>query len=164
MRSSRPFLATIALVAFAAMALTACSSGEPTAVEPAAEEIETQVEEQQSTVDETLNSAQATVGELAAALGGLEARINGLQVNSDLQEIQRKLNNAIEETGDRKIAALEELSAAFDNVIAKIDAAATKLPEGGELRVKLEDFSGQLKDVQTSLAEAADSYETTPTP
>lgn len=156
-------LALVVVGALFGTMLVGCAEETPTAVEPATEEIEQQVEEKQATVDETINSAQAAVGDLAAAVGGLEARIDGLQISSDLQEIQRKLNSAISEVGDKKVAALNELSTAFSNVIAKVDEAAAELPEGGPVRTELESFSQKLKDTQASLATAAASYEASST-
>ena len=114
-------------------------------------------------MDEALNSAQAKVSDLAAAAGGLEARISGLQVNSDLQELQRKLTAAIGDAGDKKKQAIDELSSSFNDLIARVEAAAAKLPEGGPVRTELDDFVAQLKDVQANLATAAASLEASST-
>ena len=163
-RSRGWVLSILAVTLLLVVALTGCGEKEPTAVEPAAEQIEQQADQTEANVDETINAAQEKVSELAAAVGGLEARISGLQVNSDLQEIQRKLTSAIDEAGDKKVAALEDLSTAFANVIAKVDEVAAKLPEGGPVQTELKDFSAKLTDVQTSLADAAASYEVSSTP
>lgn len=165
MRKMERMLIVLALVVTAAIVLTGCtsSSEEPTAVEPATEQIEEQVEEQKTSVDEVLNNAQEAVGDLAAAAGTLEARVDGLKIQSDLQQLQRELSAAAEEVGDKKIAAIEALSARFTDLIDKIEAAAAKLPEGGPVRVELEDFAQQLKDIQADLAEAAVSYEASET-
>ena len=162
MRRRPQLLAVLALTLLAATALTACSQNSTT-TQPAKEQIQQQTQQKQQAVDDALNSAQAKVKELAAAVGGLEARISGLQVSSDLQEIQRKLTAAIGEAGDKKVAAIDQLSSSFDNLIAKVDTAAAKLPSGGPVRTELEGFSAKLKDVQKSLADAAASYETSST-
>jgi hypothetical protein len=90
--------------------------------------------------------------------------VNGLQLNGDLQELQRKLTAAIGEAGDKKKAALDELSNSFNDLISKVDNAAAKLPSGGPVRSKLEDFSAKLKDAQASVTQAAASMEASSTP
>lgn len=160
-KTLRLAILTVALVA--AVALAGCAKQQST-VDAAKQKVEQQTKQAQASVDEALNSAQAKVKDLSSAVGGLEARVNGLQLNSDLQEIQRKLTNAIGETGAKKKAALEELSTSLNNLIAKVDTAAAKLPAGGPVRTKLEDFSKKLKDIQASLAAAAASVETSSTP
>ena len=102
MQKMKRFVVVLAVVIVASLALTACAPQTPTAVEPAKEQVDQQTSQDQATVDEALNSAQAKVSDLAAAAGGLEARISGLQVNSDLQELQRKLTAAIGDAGDKK--------------------------------------------------------------
>ena len=165
MNKTARLFALVVIGALVATALVGCApEGEPSAVVPATEAVEQQTEQRQATVDEALNAAQAAVNELVTIGDGLETRINGLQVNADLQEIQRKLTDAIGEAGDKKVAALEELSAAFDSLISRVDSAAAKLPEGGPVRTELEGFSQKLKDTQASLAEAAASYEASSTP
>ena len=165
MNKTARLFALVVIGALVATALVGCApEGEPSAFVPATEADEEQTEQQQATVDEALNAAQAAVNELVTIGDGLETRINGLQVNSDLQEIQRKLTDAIGEAGDKKVAALEELSTAFDSLIYRVDNAAAKLPEGGPVRTELESFSQKLKDTQASLAEAAASYEASSTP
>jgi hypothetical protein len=155
----------IVVCALVAPALVGCApESEPSAVVPATEAVEEQTSQQQASVDEALNSAQAAVNELVSVGDGLESRIKGLQIKSDLQEIQRKLTDAIGEAGDKKVAALDELSTAFDSLIYRLDMAAGKLPEGGTVRTELEGFSQQLKDTQASLAAAAASYEASSTP
>lgn len=163
MYKMRRFLVVLAIVAVASVALTACAPQTPTAVEPAKDQVDQQTSQDQATVDDALNSAQAKVSELAAAAGGLEARVNGLQVNSDLQEIQRKLTAAIGDAGDKKKQAIDELSGSFNDLIARVEAAAAKLPEGGPVRAELDDFVVQLKDAQASLATAAASYDASST-
>ena len=167
MRRTGWLIAILAIAVLAALGLGGCSSGSET-TEPADEQIQEQIdqttEQQQQSVDEILNSAQEKVDELVSAVGGLEARVSGLQINSDLQEVQRKLNDAVDEAGDKKKAAIEELSDLFNNLIYRVDLAAGKLPEGGPVRTELEDFSQQLKDVQADLADAAASYEASSTP
>ncbi len=137
------------------MAVAGCAPQTPTAVDPVTEEIEAQTDQQQSTVDDALNSAQATVNELITIGDGLETRIDGLQVKSGLQEIQRKLTRALEQTGDAKVAAVEEISSALNDLISRIETAASKAPAGGELQTELNGYAQQLKDVQASLTEAA---------
>lgn len=152
---------TILLIAALAIGmLVGCSApSEPTAVEPVQEGIEEQADTQQAAVDEALNAAQATVNELVSLGDGLETRVTGLQVKSDLQELQRKITNAIEQTGDAKIAALEELSDAFNNLIYRVEMAAGKAPAGGALQTELNDFAAKLKSAQADLAAAAASAE-----
>ena len=87
-----------------------------------------------------------------------------MQLSSDLQEIQRKLTNAIGEVGDKKTQALDELSTRFAALIERVDTAAAKLPAGGPVRTELEDFSAKLKDVQAEVAQAAASTDTSTTP
>jgi outer membrane murein-binding lipoprotein Lpp len=163
MRKTGWLLALLAVVVLSVMLLSGCSEQTPTAVEPATEEIEQTADEKQAEVDAALNDAQDKVSELAAAVGGLEARIDGLQLNSDLQEIQRKLTAAIEESGDKRAATLEEISDVFNTLIYRVDTAAAKLPAGGTVQTELTDFSTKLKDIQTSLADAAASYEASST-
>ena len=148
-----------AVCALAATALLGCASEQPTAVEPASQEIEEQSQQDQAVVDDALNSAQAAVAEFVSVGDGLETRVTGLQLRSDLQEIQRKLTNAIEQTGDAKIGALEELSSAFTDLIDRVETAAGKAPAGGEIQTELNAFAQQLKDVQASLAQAAAEYD-----
>jgi len=162
MRKTARLLGLVAIIVLLALALVGCQQED--AVGPAKEQVEQQTEETQQSVDEILNSAQDKVDQLVSAVGGLEARINGLQIKSDLQELQRKLNDAVEEVGDKKVAALEQLSDGFNDLIARVDMAASKLPEGGPVRTELEDFSRQLKDVQTDLSDAAASAEASATP
>lgn len=145
-----------------ALALTGCAKAQ-TALDTAKDKVNTQTEEKQAAVDAALNSAQDTVRTLAAAVGGLEARVSGLQINSDLQEIQRKLSAAIQDVGDKKVAALNELSDAFGNLIGKIQTAAGKLPAGGVLQTELNDFATKLMSTQANLAAAAASYEASST-
>jgi len=165
MTKTTRLLALIIAGVLAATAMVGCAPDqEPAAVVPATEAVEEQTEQDQAAVDEALNSAQAAVNEYVSLGDGLETRVNGLQINSDLQEIQRKLTDAIGEAGDKKVAALEEVSTAFDSLIYRVDLAASQLPEGGPVRTELEDFSQKLKDTRTSLAEAAASYEASGTP
>lgn len=167
MRRVRRSFVVVIIAALALMALTACSQQTETE-KSAGQQVEEQVEEQsgqsQQAVDDALNAAQDQVDELAAAVGGLEARISGLQIKSDLQEIQRKLTNAIDGAADKKVDAIEELSASFNNLIYRVNLAAGKLPEGGPVRVELEDFSKQLTSIQSDLADAAASIEASSTP
>lgn len=163
MRWIRQMVAIVAMAALASTVLVGCDQA-PTAVDAAKEQIQQQTEQKQATVDEALNSAQATVTALASAVGGLESRVNGLQVNSDLQEIQRKLTNAIGQAGDKKKAAIEELSQKFDELISRIDTAAGKLPVGGAVQTELTELSSKLKDVQTNLNAAAASIEVSSSP
>lgn len=146
--------------ALIATAVVGCApEQEPSAVVPAKEAVEEDAAQKEATVDEVLNSAQAAVNDYIEAGDGLETRVNGLQIKSDLQEIQRKLTSAINEAGDKKTAALQELSTAFESLIYRVDTAASKLPAGGEVQTELTAFSAKLKDTQASLAAAAASYE-----
>jgi len=162
MRRATRSLLLVGLALLAAFSMTACAQ-EPTAVEPAQDAVEEQADQTQESVDSVLNTAQDTVSELITVGAGLETRIDGLQINSDLQEIQRKLTSAIEGAGDKKVAALEEVSDAYNTLIYRVDTAAAKLPEGGAVRTELEDFSAKLKDAQVALADAAASYEASST-
>jgi len=160
MRNIKALLALVIITALAAMTLVGCSQPtEPTAIDQTQDQVEEQTDQNQATVDEALNSAQAAVSEYVSMGDGLETRVNGLKVKSDLQEIQRKLTNAIEQTGDQKVAALEELSEAFNNLIYRVEMAAGKAPAGGELQTELNDFATKLKGTQATLADAASSYE-----
>jgi len=163
MRGAARSLLLVALTALVAVSLMACAQ-EPTAVEPAQDAVEEQTDAQEQSVDDALNAAQDAVNDLVTLGDGLETRVTGLKVNSDLQEIQRKLTAAIDETGDKKVAALEAVSDAFNNLIFRVDTAAAKLPEGGAVRTELEDFSTRLKDAQTSVADAAAAAEASSTP
>lgn len=163
MRGTGRRFAVLAIAVLAAIALSACAPTTPTAVDAAKEQVDQKTEQKQASVDATLNSAQDKLGELAKSVGGLEARVNGLQVNSDLQEVQRKLTNAIGESGAKKKDALDALSTSFNDLIAKVEAAAAQLPEGGAVQTELTDFATQLRAVQTSLAEAAASYDSSAT-
>lgn len=145
-------------------ATVGCSEKQPTVVEPIQEEIEQESEATQQSVDDALNAAQATVNELVTAGDGIETRVDGLQIKSDLQELQRKLTSAIDEAADKKVAALDELTGAFADLIAKVDTAAAKLPVGGPVRTELEDFSRTLKETQSSLAAASAEASGTPSP
>jgi chromosome segregation ATPase len=163
MNGTRRLLAILVVTGLSAIALTGCAQ-KSADNKPVQEQVQQQTEQKQASVDEALNSAQAKVKEIASAAGDLEARVNGLQVSSDLQEIQRKLTNAIGEAGDKKKAALEEVSTFFNDLIARVDTAAGKLPQGGPVQTKLTDFSAKLKDAQTSVSAAAASYEASSTP
>lgn len=167
MRMSGRSVFVLLIAALTLAALTACgqqSDTDKSAGEQVQQKVEEQSDQSQQAVDDALNAAQDKVGELAAAAGGLEARIDGLQVNSDLQEIQRKLGNAIDGAADKKVAAIQELSDSFSNLIYRVDLAAGKLPEGGPVRTELEDFSKQLTSIQSDLAAAAASSEASSTP
>jgi chromosome segregation ATPase len=164
MRRALRSVAALAFVLVAAVAVGACAPQTPTAVEPAKQALDQQTQQEQASVDATLNAVQDKVTELAKTVGDLEARINGLQVNSDLQEIQRQLTAAIGEAGDKKKAALDQLSASFNNLISKVDAAAAQLPAGGPVQTELAGFSQKLKDIQADLATAAASAEASSTP
>lgn len=150
-------------VAFAS-ALGGCTQQQQDAADTAKQKVEQTTTEKQASVDAKLNAVQDKVKQLSSAAGDLEARVNGLQLNSDLQEIQRKLTAAIGEAGDKKKTAIDELSNAFNDLISRVDTAAGKLPAGGPVRTKLEDFSAKLKDAQASLTEAAASFEASSTP
>ncbi len=164
MRVSRHLVAALVVAALSAVLLTGCSPDQQNAVDAAKQKVDEQTTQSQATVDEKLNAAQATVKELSSAAGDLEARINGLQLNAELQELQRKLTDAIGEAGDKKKAALDELSNSFNDLVSRVDTAAGKLPAGGPVRTKLEDFSAKLKDAQASVAQAAASMEASTTP
>ena len=85
-------------------------------------------------------------------------------VYGDVDAAQKDFDGLVGLVKDKKVAALEELSTAFDSLIYRVDNAAAKLPEGGAVRTELESFSQKLKDTQASLAEAAASYEASSTP
>lgn len=163
MRKTMWLLAVLATAAAIAIVTTGCTQQSAT-VDKAKEQVEQKAAGQEAAVDAKLNSAQDKVKELASGVGGLEARISGLQISSDLQEVQRKLNNAIGEAADKKKAAIDELSTRLNGLIERVDSAAGKLPAGGPVRTELEDFSAKLKDVQTDLADAAASLEASATP
>jgi hypothetical protein len=161
----RPRRLSVVIVgaAISLAALAGCAQ-QPTAVQPAKQQVDQQTQQTQASVDATLNAIQDKVTQVAKTAGDLEARVNGLQVNSDIQGIQRQLTDAIGAAGDKKKAAIDKVSASFDSLIAKVDAAAAKLPPGGPVQTQLTTFSQQLKDVQTSLATAAASVSASPTP
>jgi chromosome segregation ATPase len=163
MSGTRRVLGIVIVTGLVTIALTGCSQKSADS-QPVQEQVQQQTEQKHASVDEALNSTQAKVKELASAAGDLEARVNGLQVNSDLQELQRKLTSAIGEAGDKKKAALDELSSAFSSLIERVDAAAGKFPQGGLVQAKLADFSAKLKDAQASVSAAAASYEASSTP
>ncbi len=164
MRVSRRLLAVLIVIALAAVLLTGCSQDQQNAVDAAKQKVDQKTTQTQATVDEKLNAAQAKVKNLSSAVGGLEARVNGLQLSADLQELERKLTAAIGEAGDKKKAALDEVSNRFNDLISKVDTAAGKLPAGGPVRTKLEEFSAKLKDAQASVTQAAASMEASSTP
>jgi chromosome segregation ATPase len=160
MNRTTKLIAFFAAMMLLPLAVAGCTQAPPKAVEPAKQAVDQQTEQTQASVDATLNAIQDKVTELAKTAGGLETRVNGLQVNSDLQGIQRQLTDAIGQTGDKKKAALDQLSTSFDNVIAKLDEAAAKLPAGGQAQAELTSFSQQLKDIQAELAAAANTSTT----
>ncbi len=145
-------------------ALGGCTQQQESTVDAAQQQIDQTTSQKQASLDATINAVQDKVKQLSSAAGDLEARVNGLQLNSDLQEIQRKLTAAVGEAGDKKKAALDEIANAFNDLISRVDTAAGKLPEGGPVRTKLEEFSAKLKNAQTSLTEAAASMEASSTP
>jgi chromosome segregation ATPase len=157
-------LLVVALAVMVGGALGGCTQQQKAAVDTAKQNVDQTTSANQASVDATLNAVQDKVKQLASAAGGLEGLVNGLQVNSDLQEIQRKLTAAIGEAGDKKKAAIDELSTAFNNLIAKVDGAAAKLPQGGPVQTKLTDFSAKLRSAQTSLTAAAASVNASSTP
>ena len=119
MHVSRRLVAALVVAALSAVLLTGCSQDQQSAVDAAKQKVDEQTTQSQATVDEKLNAAQAKVKELSSAAGDLEARINGLQLNGDLQELQRKLTAAIGEAGDKKKAALDELSNSFNDLVVE---------------------------------------------
>ena len=164
MRTALRLLSVAALSVALAAALGGCTEQQKNAADTAKQKVEQTTTEKQASVDATLNAVQDKVTQLASAAGDLEARVNGLQLNSDLQEIQRQLTNAIGEAGDKKKTAIDEISNAFNDLISRVDTAAGKLPEGGPVRTKLEEFSAKLKEAQASVTEAAASMEASSTP
>lgn len=153
MRRIVSVLAVLMLLA-SAMMLTACGSDEQDAAEPVPGGSEQQTDQRRS-IDEVIEDAATRVGNLAATVGVLESRVDGLQIQDSLEQLESDLNAAAEEVGDRKVEAVEKLSARFDEITGRIDTAAGKLPDGGPVRRELEGFSQKLKDVQAELAAAA---------
>lgn len=154
-------LMLVALASLVLVALIGCASGEepqPSAGEQVEEQVEESTDAKQAAVDEAINSAQSAVSQLITVGDGLETRVDGLQVKSDLQELQRKLTAAQEQTGDAKVAAIDGLSETFDNLIYRVEMAAGKAPAGGELQTELNDLAARLKAAQADLADAAASY------
>jgi cob(I)alamin adenosyltransferase len=148
MRRAVTTLALLLLLA-SAMTLTACGSDEPSS---GGTEGQT---DQRRPIDEVIEDAATRVGSLAATVGVVESRVDGLEVQADLEQLESDLNDAAEAVGDKKIEAVERLSAKFDEVTDRIDTAAGKLPEGGPVRTELEEFSQKLTDVGAELAAAA---------
>lgn len=153
MRRIVTVLAVLMLLVSATM-LAACGSEEPDSTEPASGGTGEQTE-QRRTLDEVLEDAATRVGNLAATVGALESRVDGLQVKDDLEQLESDLNAAADEVGEKKVEAVENLSARFDKVTGQIDSVASRLPEGGPVRTELEKLSQRLKDVQAELAKAA---------
>ena len=137
MNKTARLFALVVIGALVATALVGCApEGEPSAVVPATEAVEEQTEQQQATVDEALNAAQAAVNELVTIGDGLETRINGLQVNAELQEIQRKLTDAIGEAGDKKPAKKSKKTEkkrelVFDESLGQVIARKKRKPGRG---------------------------------
>jgi uncharacterized protein YlxW (UPF0749 family) len=108
-------------------------------------------EDVEQTVDERLASAQEKVDSLADAIGELEEKVDGLVVGTRVEEIRSDLEDARAEAGAKKTAALEDLSVRLSEVIADVEAAAEKLPEGGTVRTELEDFVARLEGVKADI-------------
>ena len=161
MRWTRLLLAGLVLMTAATAALAGCSK-QPSAANSAKNQVQQQTQQTQASVDATLNAVQDKVNQLAATVGGLDARVKGLQLNSSIQDVQRKLTDAIGKAGATKQAAIDQAATALNNVIQKVDAAAAKLPQGGPVQTALADFSAKLKDARASLAAVATSSTTTP--
>ena len=155
----------LALSLLISSALTACAQESTTesASDQAQEQVKSKTEQAQESVDKVLNSAQDTVDKLVKVAGGLEARVDGLQIKSDLQQIQRKLNDAIDERGDKKTAAIEKLSDSFTDLIYRVETAAERAPSGGVVESELNDLAQKLRDVQKKLADVAASSEASST-
>jgi len=138
-------VATLVVLAVAATSLVGC--GDASTTGSSREDIE-------QTVDERLASAQEKIDNLADAIGELEAKVDGLVVGERVEEIRSDLEDARAEAGAKKIAALEDLSVRLSEVIADIEAAADKLPEGGTVRTEIDDFVAKLKGVKADIDEA----------
>ena len=144
--------------------LGGCTQQQKSAVDAAKQQVDQTTSQKQASVDATLNAVQDKVKQLSSAAGDLEARVNGLQLNCDLQEIQRKLTAAIGEAGDKKKAAIDEISNAFNDLIARVDTAAGKLPAG---RTRAHQARGVLGEAEGRADEpdrAAASMEASSTP
>ena len=161
MRKAQLLLAGLVLIVLATASLTGCSK-QPSAASSTKNQVQQQTQQTQASVDATLNAVQDKVTQLAATVGGLDARVKGLQLNSSIQDVQRKLTDAIGQVGDAKQTAIDGVSTALNNLIQKVDTAAAKLPQGGPVQTALSDFSTKLKDAQASVASVATSSTTTP--
>jgi DNA repair exonuclease SbcCD ATPase subunit len=165
MRVSRRLLPLAMVAALTVPALAGCSPSTTTGgttTKPAVDQ--QQLQQKAEAANEALKTAQATVSQLATGFAALDAKTTGLQINTKIQELSTKLDTAIQETADKKQAAIAEVTSALNDVITKVDAAAAKLPAGGPVRTKLEEFSVKLKDVQTNLTAAAASVDGSSTP
>jgi len=138
-------LATVAIVALALTALAGCGDVSTTG---------TSREDVEQTVDERLISAQEKVDALAEAAGDLEAKLESVEVGTRVEEIRSDLEDARAEAGTKKVAALEDLSVRLGEVIADVQAAAEKLPEGGAVRTEIEDFVARLEGVRADIDQA----------
>jgi DNA repair exonuclease SbcCD ATPase subunit len=166
MHGSRRFLAIAIVTVLTVPALAGCSQSTTTGgggtTKPAVDK--QQLQQKAASANEALKQAQAKVNELAAGLAALDAKTTGLQINAKIKNISTKLDTAIQETADKKQAAIAEVTTALNDLIANVDAAAAKLPAGGPVRTKLEAFSAKLRDVQTNLTAVAASMNASSTP
>lgn len=138
-------LAALVVVALAVTSLAGCGDASTNG---------TSREDVEKTVDERLASAQEKIDNLADAIGELEAKVDGLVVGTRVEEIRADLEAARAEAGAKKVAALEDLSVRLSEVIADVETAAAKLPEGGTVRTELDDFVAKLKGVKADIDEA----------
>ena len=162
MRRSMWLTSVTAVLMLVSVAMTGCSQATTTSP-PTKAQVQQQATQTKTTVDEALKTAQAKASELTTVAALLEASGVQLPVSSDVQQIQAKLSSAVSAAQDKKAAALGDVSDALTALIAKVEAAAAKLPAGGQAQTKLADLATKLKDVQTSV-EQAKSSSVTPTP
>lgn len=144
------------------MAASGCAQSQPKAADEVQEQIEDTTDDQQASVDATLTAVRQKVSDFIDAGDGLETRVDGLQIKSELREIERKLTSALEQSGDAKVAAIEEISDGFENLIVRVETAAGKAPAGGELQAELTDLAARMRQAQTELGEAAAEQKTAP--
>lgn len=155
-------LLAMLMIGLLALFASGCTAPEPKAADEVQEQIEGGTDEAQTSVDASLTAVRQKVTEFIEAGDGLETRVDGFQIKSDLREIERKLTSALEQSGDAKVATVEEISDGFENLIVRVETAAGKAPAGGELQAELTDLAARMRQAQTELGEAVAGYESAP--
>jgi hypothetical protein len=148
--SVRRLVLLVSLLLISAIFLAAC--GTPSAEQMAATAVVATVEQKQANVDtvftgliDAVNVALEKAGDLPSQEAKAELLI------ADLEEINSRVNAAIEQEGDDQIQAFQDISQNVDALISGVNEAADSAT--GEYQVALQALATQLETTQGALQE-----------